>query len=330
MPDLIQSGAPADGSKPVEPNADTLDLSKFFGAVTIDEAPVIAPPSDPQPEQKPDPAQAPTTEKAPEQKAEVESEIAAALREMREERAARDQVKQEAQTWKGRYEALQEEFEAFKSAPRFEDDPLEYIHLRKLSPEQVTEIVQLLAYDLNPAAAPQDFRFKIFESKQARKEREQREAQQRAQAEQAQAQQQQVFQQFVRGLDSAVQTFSAESYPANEAWYGEDRTSYVHDLFNLANELAEQARAQGGVADVSAEALAAKLEQKNAAKLAAIEARRSKRAPKAEPAPVAAGGVQSTGVPASTQGMGLGGPRPPAMTEEDRVKRAIAAAFPAR
>lgn len=329
----IPGGAPAQAQpEPVkEPQVGDLDLSKFFGPVPTEEPPVSneAPVSETgNPAESGKPADEPA-----QQEPEVKNELAQALNEWRAERKVADAAKQEASSWRAKYEALQAEHEAVRNAPAFEDDPLAYVHSRKLKPEQVSEIVQLLAYDLNPAAAPEGFRFKVFEARQARKEREAEEARKAQEMERARAQEIQQLQAFVGSLDAAAATFEPGRFPANEDWYGDNRKAYVADLFKIANELAEEAQAQGRDADLTAATLAAKLEQRSAEKLAALEARRGKRKPQAEkPADIgrAPGTTQSTMSPVSTQGLNQGGPRPPALTEEDRIKRAIAAGFGGR
>lgn len=339
MPDQTPAPQAPTDSKPVvtEPTAETLDLSKFFGPPV--DAAVSGPPGTvPAPEQKPaDAAPAPEAPKeepktAPEPAAEAKNEIAEALNEWRAERKVAESAKQEAQSWRQKYEEAVGELEAVKSSSSFEDDPLGYIHSRKMAPERVAEIVQLLAYDLNPTAAPQDFRWKIHEAKMAREK-----AEAKRQAEEAQMQAQaregvQKLQAFISGLDAATQAFPAGQYPANEDWYGENRKAYVSDLYSLANELAEEAASRGERADVSAGTLAAKLEKQNAEKLAALEQRRSKRSPKAvqEPEQKPADVMQNVGSPASTQGLNQGGPRPPALTDEERIRRATAVAFGGR
>lgn len=326
MPDQTSpGGAPAPA--PQAPDVATMDLSKFFGPTSA-EPPAAAPPAEETPPTDP----APKTPDLPvEQEAPVKSELAEALNEWRAERKIADSAKQEVATWQGKYEALAGELEALKKAPSFEDDPLAYIKARKWTPEQQTEIVQLLAYDLAPEKAPTDFRFKILEAKQAREkaaERAEREAQQ---ARAAQAEALQIHQAFIGSLEAATTTFSPGAYSANEDWYGDNRQAYVSDLYTLANELAEEATAKGERVDLAAATLAAKLEQRNAERLTALVTRRSKRkspaAPPEKPADVA---VPSGSGPVSTQGLNQGGPRPPALTEEERVRRATEAAFGGR
>lgn len=328
MPDNAPQGS--EPAQIVHPDATTIDLDKFFGppipATTSGPPPVVA--SNPAPEPEPVKAEpVPEPAKVEPPKPEVESEIAAALREMREERTARDKIKEEAQSWRGKYEAVTAELEAVKRSPSFEDDPIAYARARKWTPEQQTEIVQLLAYDIAPDKAPEALRFKLLDKRQEAKlrmDREEREAREREAAEQRQYQ---ATQQFARGLDAAAGSFAPGAYPANEDWYGDNRLEYVTDLFNLANSLAEEAAQRGTAVDLSAAALAANLEKRNAARLAALEQRRGKRSPKAAEPVQPAGGAQSTGSPASTRGLNQGGPRPPAATEDERVKRAIEAAF---
>lgn len=320
MPDQPQGSQPA--AAPQAPDIAKLDLSKFFGPASgVD----VAPPAETPPaaEVTPDPAVKPA-DPVPE----VKNELAEALNEWRAEKQTAATAKQEASSWRGKYEALQAELETVKSAPAFHDDPLGYARAHNWSKEQQTEIVQLLAYDLAPDRAPQDFRFKIFESRQqAEKAREKAEREAQL-AHQSEAQKLQSVQTYVASLDAAISTFPAGAYAANEDWYGENRQAYLADLFKVANELAEEATAKGERAALDAATLAAKLEQMSATKLAALEQRRSKRKPPvAKPADVV---VQDDSRPADTQGLNTGGPRPPAQTEAERLQRAIAAGFGGR
>src|SRR5512139_711794 len=110
MSETAQGGAPAATEQPVvkEPQVADLDLNKFFGPAAKMEYAPPATPEAPKPEEKPADAA-----KEPEPKPEPESEIAAAIREMREIRAADAKHKEEANTWKGRFEDLHQEFEAY-------------------------------------------------------------------------------------------------------------------------------------------------------------------------------------------------------------------------
>lgn len=321
-------GAPAPG--PQAPDIASLDLSKFFGPAAEPETPdttvtAIDETAGTVTMEKPA-APAPTPDPAPE----VKNEIAEALNEWRAEKKIAESAKQEASSWREKHDAVMQELETERSKPAFEDDPIAYIRARKLSPEKQAELVQLLAYDLAPEKAPTDFRFKILEARQ-REEKAREKAEREAQAAQAaQAETVQKLNAFIGGLDAAAASFEPGSYPANEDWYGENRQAYVTDLYYLANELAEEATAKGLRADLAAATLAAKLEQRNAEKLAALESRRGKRQPKAAPVKPADVVMQNDGGPVSTQGLNTGGPRPPAQSDEERVRRATAAAFGGR
>lgn len=310
-----------------EPTADTIDYSKFFGPAPTE----TVVPDVPSTKAEVDDAGNPVIKAPPPETPPVESEIAAALREMREDRAEKSRHREEATSWRAKYDAAVADYEALKSAPSFEDDPIAYARSRKWTPEQQSEIVQMLAYDLNPSAAPQKFMMKIMDSRQAAKDRRDKETRAAEQAEAARAAEAQQLNNYVLQLDAAVSTFGPGAYAANEDWYGDNRQTYVMDLFNLANELADEATKKGvylDQKDLTAAALAAKLEQRSAEKLAALETRRSRRTKTAAPAtPREQGGVQSTGSPVSTKGLNQGGPRPPAETEEERKRRAAEVVF---
>lgn len=247
------------------------------------------------------------------------------MRAEREARKAREAEAARAKDWESKYTDLQSEMERMKRDSDFEADPVAYARARGWDKEKQLLMGQTLLYDLAPEKAPPDLRFRLFESAQARKEREAQEAREReaqeAQAQQAQAQ----YEGFVTAVDQAAGSFEAGSFPESESWFGEDHDTYVRSLVATAINMANVAQRENRVADLSPASIAKTLEAEVARKMKARDERVQKRTKPAQPAPQGAqsgGGMQPT---ESTKGTyGSGGPKPPAMTDEERVRRAIA------
>lgn len=205
-------------------------------------------------------------------------------------------------------------------------DPVGYAQAKGLSEQEMVLVAQAMLYHLVPEKAPPDLRYKMLEAKSAReaKAREaEREAQLYAQANQEQAQQ---IKQYTAALGVAVQTWETGTHPftASQAWFGGNHDEYAESLVHTARNLAESAEARGEVADLSPKAVAAALEQDISSRMARFRtpaAAPSQPSEKVVPAKPAPGGKQPAVM--STRGQG-GGPVPPAETEEERMKRALA------
>lgn len=263
------------------------------------------------------------------------SRLAELIRESREAKARAAAEATTAQKASDELAAARAEIAALKRSQSFEDDPIAYIKSRKMTPEQQALLGQTLLFDLVPDKAPEGFRQKLFEDRQARKEREAEEKRQAEAAERATEAQAQQISGYVADLQAAAETFDEGSYPESKAWFGDDQTTYVRSLFATANNLAARAKQTGQRADLSPAAVAAALEQELRARYEQREQRAAKRkTPTQTPAPTKVetppSGMQPAGTPMSTQGLGAGTPRPPAKTEEERIARAAEAAFAAR
>jgi len=125
-----------------------------------------------------------------------------------------------------------------------------------------------------------------------------------------------------------VRTFEAGSYPESSAWFGDDFGAYMQSLMATARNVSQRAQAEGKVADLRPESLAATLEAATAQRLAARDARKQARAPQAKADAVRpADGMQTVDTLSMRNMTGAGSPRPPATDEKERIRRAAEAAF---
>ena len=256
---------------------------------------------------------------------------------IRANREARPQAQAEAHkrsSIEAELKAAREELARAKADRQaFEDDPVGYAKERGWSKEQQLLYGQSLLYDLAPDKADPDFRLKMFEDRQKRREASEEKAAKEAEEKAAVQAQQAQFTKFVNDTAAVVRTFEAGSYPESEAWFEGDFESYMRSVLATANNIAAQATREGRVADLSAAALARALETEVAAKMARRDQRKQPRtAPEAKQTPAQpAGGQQTTIDTLSTRNMtGSGAPQPPATSEKERIQRAVAAAFPNR
>lgn len=211
-------------------------------------------------------------------------------------------------------------------------DPVGFAQLHGLTEQEMALVGQAYLYHLVPDKAPPDLRYKMLEAKTARDARA-REASQ-AQQHQAQVDSQQTaqVQQYTAALSATVQVWetggAAHPFPESSAWFGGNHDEYAESLTHTARNIAEGARERGEVADLSPKAVAAALEQDIGSRAkrfrtpAAAPSQQSEKA--AEQAPA---GKQPAVM--STKGQGAS-PMPKAVTEEERIQRAIAAAFNSR
>jgi hypothetical protein len=289
-------------------------------------APEAPPAAEAPPPPAPEPPPAPPAEKGP--------SLADVIRQQREARERAQTEAARAKDWESKYSEAQAEIERLRQSTDFEADPVAYAKARGWDSEKQALMGQMLLYDLVPDKAPPDLRIRLFESKQAREKRE-AEEKQRVEAEarvreHAEGQ----YNMFVSAVDQAASTFEPGSFPESEAWFGEDHDTYVRSLVATAMNLANAAQSEGKVADLSPASIARALEAEVSRRMTARDERRGKRSPAAPAAPApqepaqSGGGVQPT---ESTKGTyGSGAPVPKATTDQERVQRAIAAAFKPR
>lgn len=259
--------------------------------------------------------------------------LADIIRSQREARQAAQAEAQKRSTLEQELHATRAELaRARADREAFEEDPVGYAKARKWTQEQQLLYGQSLLYDLAPDKADPEFRIRMFEVKQKRKEAEQaKEAETAAVRAQQEAAQRQV-QDFYQDTVAAVRTFDAGSFPESEAWFGEDVDTYVQSLMATARNVAARANQEGRVADLSPAALARTLEAETARRLAARDSRKQARqAPRAQAvAAQPAGGTQSADTMSTRNMTGSGSPRPPATDERERIRRAAEVAFKTR
>lgn len=261
-----------------------------------------------------------------------EPPLAEVLRARREAAAKAQAEAQKRSSVEQELAATREEIARLRSSANFEDDPVGFAKARKWTPEQQLLYGQSLLYDLAPDKADPDFRMKMFEDRARRKEAEEAKAREEAEKTSREQAVQQQVQQFYHDTAAAVRSFEAGSFPESEAWFGEDVDSYMQSLMATARNVSLAAQRAGRVADLSPAALAAVLEAETARRLSARDERKQKRQPAQPAQPIAARPAPSDMPPdISTMNtrnmMGSGTPRPPAMDEKERIRRAAEAAF---
>jgi hypothetical protein len=210
-------------------------------------------------------------------------------------------------------------------------DPVGYAQMLGLSDQDMALIGQAYLYHLVPEKAPPDLRYKMLEAKSSRERKTLEEQRQRDEYARAEDARQQQINQYVSMMGAAAEAWGADGdkhpYQASHAWFGGNHDEYSESLVHTARNIAAGAQERGEVADLSIKAVAATLERDLASRLG--RAKPQAAAP-TQPAVVAAPKAPTSGKqPAvmSTRGQDGGAPRPPAETDEERVKRAIAAVF---
>lgn len=314
------------------------DIIQTAGAASPDAAGVAAHPESqtPTPEQRVAAAAAAMVGQAVPKPAVIPAKPAEPQPSMAELIRAQREARQSAQAETQKRTSLEQELTAARAelarakADRqaFEDDPVGYAKERGWSQEQQLLYGQSLLYDLAPDKADPDFRLKMFEDRQKRKETA---AAKEAQSAHEKAQQAAIKQQlveFYQETAQAVQTFEAGSFPESQVWFEGDHDSYVQSLMATAKNVAAKATAEGRVADLTPAALAAVLEADVAARMSRRDQRKQTRAPERAAEPVkAAIGVQAMDTMNTRNLNGSGIPQPPAMSEKERIQRAINAGF---
>lgn len=337
MPDVTSVA----GAAAIPVTAGLGDLSrfdKFFGGVQTDPAAVqvlegtVPPASKPEPIQGEVAPQTPAAPPVPEPVVEAKpiGGLADKIRADREAKASAARKVEEDNTYKSKYEQAQAAL-ARLSKSDIVADTIGWAEANQLTREEQAAIGETLLYGLVPDKATPEVRIKLLEARQARKEKLAEQSRAQEQERHQQAQVQQVHEQYIEALATNVESLPQGALPDSEAWFGGDQEAYVNSLYATANNLAENARAQGRVADLSFEAVAKVLESDISARAQRLRTR-GVAAPKQEPAVVQATGKQpdEPQIVLSTKGLGGGAPRPPATTDAERMQRAMEAAFRTR
>lgn len=302
---------------------DVSRFDKFFSVVSTEAPAVVAPPEEAAP--PPPAAETPVVEEAPK----FAPDLALKIRAEREARAARTAHESEAKTLRERLEAAEARLAALSKSDVVAD-PIGWAEAHGLTPDERALLGESLLYSLVPDKATPEVRIRLMEAKHARQAKQAEEAAKRSQSEAEQAHIKQVHDNYVAALSEQAKSSASGTYPDSEAWFGGDHDSYTQSLYQTANNLAEMARMEGKVADLTFGAVAKALE----AELTSRFSRRSARTASPTTQPVAAPpagsqavGTQPEGTTMSTKGMGGGPPRSPAKTEAERIARAAELVF---
>lgn len=199
----------------------------------------------------------------------------------------------------------------------------------KLTDDEIAAVGEQLLYSLAPEKADPAARVRMMEAKQARRDRLREQEAKEREAKEAQRRSMEVQEQYIAALETGVLNLEAGTYPESEWWFGEDHDKYLGALWAKANYLADEATKKGLVVDLSFPAVARAIEKD-------LQDRLTRRKDKSSAVAQGNSGAQETRETAKQAGgsvldtRGLGGnaaPRPPALTEKERLERAAAVAF---
>lgn len=276
-----------------------------------------------QPEQPVTPTEnAQTAQETP--PAEKPQPLAEIIRAQRAEREAKTKATAEAADLRKALDEAKAELARAKAADDPLADPAAWVKARKMTPVEQAAFGEALLYDLAPDKAPADFRVKLLERRQARAERERTERE-AAEREAAAAQAgQRALQDYEATLHIAARSFKPDSHPESQAWFGEDANTYAKSLLATARNLAEVAKSKGQVANLDPGHVADVLEQDIARRFKARDERRAGASKSAETPAASTAPVSDGGQTVSTKGLNSGGPRPPAYSDKERIRRAVA------
>lgn len=270
------------------------------------------------------PSQAAKEPEAPKVKDEFKESLADLIRKQREERQARQAHQKEASDLKARVAELEGQLAKSAKADLL-SDPIGFAQAHGLSEKEMALIGQAYLYHLVPDKAPPDLRVKLLEAKMAREKKldeDKRTAEQRANDE---AMQRAQVQQYTSAIRQSIPSFG-DSFPHSTAWFGANHEEYTQSLVHTARNLAEWAQENNRVADLSPKAVAAVLEQDLASRFKRLKppAQQQATQQQGEKPVIPAAGKQPAVL--STRGQGAS-PAPPAMSEEERLKRAMDVVF---
>lgn len=259
--------------------------------------------------------------------------LADVLREDREDKARRNRESQNQIQTTNKVKELENEIAQLKSNKAFEDDPIGYFKSKKLSNELQLAIGKQLLYDLAPDKAPPELRFQLFEAKAQRDRESQENARRESEAKHNIETTKNNIEAFANSLGEAAKGFQVGTYPESESWFTNeqgdvDHTVYRKSLLATAANLAKSADEQGRIADLSPRNVAKVLETELAKRQSIRDAKRNKSTPAVSNKVQTVNNNSGKAVDTlSTRGLNTGGPDTPAVTEAERIRRAIAAGF---
>lgn len=246
-----------------------------------------------------------------------------------EHRRSREAAKREAAT-RAQREARVAELEAELERGRASRgsilaDPVGYLRAQGVQDDELPVVGEALMYHLMPDRAPANLRPRLLEAQMRRNERQREtEAATRAQREAAERDAAQ-YGVYVAALDASARAAPATENPYSRRWFGESHEEYVQSLEATARNLAAAAQEAGEVADLRPQNVMRVLEAHLAQRARRFEARA------AEPDTRAGERTAETNQGVSTQRLNeRGSARPPALTDEERIRRAVEALAAAR
>jgi hypothetical protein len=265
-----------------------------------------------------------------------EPPLAEVLREYRKGREEGKKAKEQTRTLETKVQELEQKLAS--SARAREDlilDPAGFLRSVGVENSELALVAEALMYELMPDKAPAHLRPKLIEGQRkrdrARQEREQAEKQ--AQAEQEAAIERE--RNYQVALTDAVQTFTEADFPTSVTWFDGNHEEYAESLWHTAMNMAAEAHRNGSRADLSPKSVAAELEKFLDPKAKRLVSKRAG-APivqDSDPKVVDQKKVSTPPRAASMQdmvGSGTGKNRPKALTEKERMQRAIEAMDKAR
>lgn len=208
-------------------------------------------------------------------------------------------------------------------------DPVGWAQAMKLTDDEIAAVGEQLLYSLAPEKADPNTRVRMLEARQARRDRLREQEAKEREAKEVQRKAMETQEQYIASLETGVLNMEAGAYPESEWWFGEDHDKYLGALWAKANYLASEATKKGQVVDLSFPAVARAIEKD-------LQDRLTRRKDKSSAVAQGNSGAQETRETAKQAGgsvldtRGLGGnaaPRPPALTEKERLERAAAVAF---
>jgi hypothetical protein len=209
-------------------------------------------------------------------------------------------------------------------------DPVGFLKAHGVEGKDVALVGEALMYELMPDKAPPDLRARMVGAQMTRKQRSEAAERERTAAKAEADEEARQAGLYQGALKMTVQALGEDDFPASQAWFSGNHDEYSESLWHTANNMAAAADREGRRADLSPRAVAAELEKFLDERSTSVATRKSKRAAGAPEQKSAdpKNGEPKIAPPRSVSAQSLGGsgaPRPKAISESERVQRAIEA-----
>lgn len=298
------------------------------------------------------PAQAPTPGSAP--PADTATTPSLDLKSIQDlikaDREAQDKASKDAaerETWRTRAEQAEKKLQEFEKAKANAIlDPAGY--LRKTlgySDKELALTSEGIMFTLLPDKADPGHRARLIEAQmmrdreaQAAKEEETKTVQSKSAVAAEEARVKELETRYSAHLKQSVAAFKPGTYPASQAWFGQDHDKYTEMLFSTARDMHDAAQRAGGQADLTPASVAKVVEDtlsERAKRWAGVVS--PPQTPQAQmPAPTAAAPVKTTEALVPDAGgkdliYSPGSPKQPqtakAISDEERIRRAAMVVF---